>query len=110
MNADQKNTDSTRAEEPCSRCGAPWGAGDFRDPHQHELTLLHYINGLEHELALVLNLMVDISCYSNDLPGPLAKALDKVLEEHTALCITEHHNDYGQCVKAGCPVYERGGK
>lgn len=64
----------------------------------------------DHELALVLNLMVDISCYSNDLPGPLAKALDKALEEHTGLCITEHHNDYGQCVKAGCPVFERGGK
>jgi len=60
----------------------------------------------DHEMALLLNLMVDISCYGHDLPKELDKALDKALAEHTMLCITEHLNDYGYCIVPGCPLFE----
>lgn len=71
----------------------------------------------EHELALVLNTLVDLSaflmedghacCDSGGIPTPMYEKVIDTLVEYSGLCPIKHLNDYGQCIVSGCPVFER---
>lgn len=74
----------------------------------------HHID-CAHDLALVLNLLVDLDAYllpsyhgeEESIPKPLLNRVEDVLVEYTNLCPLKHINDWGQCIVPGCPVYER---